>query len=391
MVVNMNYKKIHIGAGWYGLHNIGDDAVLKATVDNFSGDNNKVSVTTFKNDYMRKFIENVEFDYITTCYEKPNNGMYISRRNLVPSLKRLINEKKMYRNADLFIAGGGSTLTDCGWHSLRVINIAIKSGVNTIIFGPGMGTLKDEKLAKFLVNTCNKLEDIYVRDEYVKERLLNLGVHSNKVKVCYDPALTIKENININLKLYLSEEQIQLYNDNNINIAITLAGESDIINPTPINDLNVLIEYWRKKYNANIFLIPTNISNGMDLDVMRKLDLSDNVILLEKEFTPSDLVNFMGNMKFVLSSRLHMNILSSIKGTPSIGLVRNEKIINFANILGLNYYSLDKPEINDIKDYSDYLITNNDTIRYNIINKVNYMRQVHFEAVETVKNKYLNH
>ena len=382
-----SHKNILIGGPMYGAHNIGDEAILTSMINSFSGKCN-LGVLTFDNSWLRTNYPDVK-TYPIIAYSKPKFGLYVSpRKNPVKAFLNLKREKKFYSNVDLYICGGATILSDCPWHSLRTVDIALKAGAKVILFGVGMAELNDKSSIPFIRKVCNKLEDIYVRDEFVKERLENIGVEAGKVKICYDPALILNPSSDFIVDRYLNEKQIERYYNPRINIGVTLSGERDIINRTPIEDIKKVIEFWIKKYNANIFLIPTNTRKGMDIDLMKNLLCDSNITLVEQEFSPEDLIAFMKNFSFVMSSRLHMNILSSIVGTPSIGLVRNSKIIDFANLLGLKYFAVDKLDVTGIVKYSAELLNKNNDFRKSILESVDKMRKEHSNAVLRVRRKY---
>jgi len=382
------HKNIHIGGPMYGAHNIGDEAILTSMINSFSEKNN-ISVSTYDNERLKVKYPFVVNRSIYNCFSKPFFGLYISpRKNPIKAFINLKREKEFYSKKDLYICGGATILSDCPWYSLRTIDIALKAGAKTILFGVGMAEIKDKSAIPFIKKICNKLEDIYVRDNFVKRRLENIGIEANKIKICYDSALILNPSENFKVEKYLNNEQIEKYYNHYTNIGITLSGERDIINRSPINDIKKIIKFLIKKYNANIFLVPTNTRKGMDIDLMEKLLGDENISLIEQEFSPEDLIAFMKNFSFVISSRLHMNILSSIVGTPSIGLVRNSKIIDFAKLLGLKYFSIENLNIQDLERYCDELIDKNDNLQKEILRRVNKMRDIHLKTVIKIKRKY---
>jgi len=386
--ISSSRKHIHIGGPMYGAHNIGDEAILTSMINSFSGSHN-LSLSTFDGSNLKKNYPFVEMIPIVG-YSKPKLGLYVPpRKNPVKAFLNLKREMKFYSKVDLYICGGATILSDCPWHSLRTIDIALKARAKAVIlFGVGMAEMKDKLAIPFIRKVCNNLEDIYVRDNCVKKRLESIGVEAKRIKICYDPALILNPSNDFKLEKYLNDEQIEKYYNSQINIGVTLSGEKDVIDRTPIKYIQKIIEFWIKRYNANIFLIPTNTRKGMDIDLMKNLLSDENITLIEQEFSPEDLIAFMKNFTFVMSSRLHMNILSSIVGTPSIGLVRNSKIIDFANLLGLKYFDIDELNIDNILEYSRELISKNKDFRKNILKKVNKMREIHLKSVLEVREKY---
>ena len=61
-------------------------------------------------------------------------------------------------------------------------------------------------------------------------------------------------------------------------------------------------------------------------------------------------MGFLKNTKLIVSSRLHLNIFGACAGVPSIGLVRNRKIIDFAELLGMPYLELEKISVTTLEE-----------------------------------------
>ena len=122
---------------------------------------------------------------------------------------------------------------------------------------------------------------------------------------------------------------------------------------------------------------------------MSKLSINSNVILIKKRFEPEDLIQFLSKFHLVLSSRLHLNIFSSIVGTPFIGLIRNSKISDFSTLLELNSYYFNEIGSKAFYTYLDFMIENNKSIRKKILNNIEMMRSVHIDCVEEIFKKYL--
>jgi polysaccharide pyruvyl transferase WcaK-like protein len=378
-------KNIHIGGVYYGLKNVGDEAILESIINYFQ--EYDLTVSTYNDDWVKEKYSFVKTMPIKAGFRKPILGFYPISRNHPLSFFEIPSEKSMYKKADLYICGGATILSDCPWYSLRTVKLALDAGTRVILFGVGMAELKESD-KEFVRDTCNMLEDIYVRDENVIQRLVDIGVKREKLHYCYDVALSIKPNENLDLSKYLKQNDINLYQDSNKNIAITISGESDIKGQTSILKIKELIEFYRQEFDANIFLVPTNIRPGQDVDTMKELVIDKRCILMNKEFMPNDLIAFMENFEFVLSSRLHMNILSSIVGTPSIGLIRNAKVSDFGDLLGLKTFPIVDIDINSIKKYSQTFI-NNVEIKIDLKNKVKYMIEKQKNCVSEIKEKYL--
>ena len=389
-------KRIFLGGCPFGDENLGDDAILSSLLNTFGSRNDELTICKIVNkndDYLDSYINNKKLNtkiYTNKFYSPPIFGFSInSRRNPFKAFFNYQLDKRNIASKDLLICGGGTLITDLPWQIIKLANIANKLNVPTILFGMGMAEIKDNNSIKYLQKTLNQIDDIYVRDLFVKSKLSVLGVNEKKIKVCYDPAITLMPNSKFNLNTFLKKNEIEFYENDKIKIAISLSSESDIKKETDFNSINLMIKYLINKYNAIIFLIPTSHYKNCDIEFMSKLSNNSNVILIRKRFEPEDLIQFLSKFHLAISSRLHLNIFSSIVGTPFIGLIRNSKISDYSNLHQLNSYYFNQITNSEFYSHLDFMIENNISIRKKILTNIEIMRSVHLDCVEEIFKKYL--
>ena len=388
-------KKIYLGGCPFGGENIGDDAILSSLLNNFGGINSELTICKtgencgYLDEYVAKKGLNTKI-YRNKFYAPPILGLSINgRRNPIKAYFNNQLDKKHISSSNLLICGGGTLITDLPWQIIKLLAIAKKLGVPGVLFGVGMAEIKDKNSVNHLKSALNQIEDIYVRDEFVKAKLVKIGVLAEKIRICYDPAITLLPNKKWDINKSLEKNEIEVYTDNKIKIGISLSSENDIRKETNFKAINSIIQYLIKNYNAAIFLIPTNYRNNADYNFMKALSNQPNVVLVKNRFEPEDLIQFLSEFAIVLSSRLHLNIFASISGTPFVGLVRNSKIADYSNVHLLNSYHFEDINGQDILFYLDYLIEKNNSIRKTIINNVEQMKIAHNKCVNEILKKYL--
>ena len=379
-------KNIHIGGVYYGQHNIGDEAILLSMIKTFSYGKN-LSVSTYDSDWIEELFPEVKRHIIPVRYQKPKYGIFtVPARNVVKDYFKVKNELNFFRAKDIYICGGATILSDCPWYSLRTVQLAGKSRCDVYLWGVGMAELYDDETLWYIREVLNEkyVKKIFTRDEYVKERLIKLGVQTDKIFVSYDPAIMI-ESHQLDLEKYLSQEQKKLFMNGKKNIVLTISGEADVVKRTPIDVIKDAIKNIQKRYDANVFLIPTGCGKQCKdaeilLSIARELE-NWNVSVIIKEFTPNDLVTFLEGIDLIVSSRLHMNIFGACASTPSIGLVRNEKIIDFARLMGLPYLDLETLSSDQLEREAVNILENSSEYVSSIKKKVSEMRQQYQEAI----------
>lgn len=376
-------KKIHIGGVYYGQHNIGDEAIAYSMIKTFSK-NNSVSISTYGSEWIDELGWKVERHSIPVRFQKPKFGFIytVPARNLYKDIFKLKREVSYYKTKDVYICGGATILSDCPWYSLRTVELAGKAKLDVYLWGVGMAEVDDLKTLLYVKNVLNEnyVKMVFTRDEIVRERLINIGVNTEKVAISYDPAIMIDGNFSSPEK-YLTKVQMEMYFDDNPNIVLTISGEADIVKKTPIEVIKQAIFDIQVKYNANVFLIPTGCGKqckDTEFLISVATDLcNDHIVVIKKEFTPGDLVGFLKNVKLIISSRLHMNIFGACALTPSIGLVRNRKIIDFAQLMNLPYLELATLT-------KEYLVKDAEQI---LDNRVGYVKMISAE-VKKMREQY---
>lgn len=384
-------KKIHIGGVYYGMHNVGDEAILYSMINSFDKDN-KVSVSSYDSYWIDECFGDVERHLINIRYQKPKFGIYtLPRRKALSDFWKVKKEIQYLKSKDAYICGGATILSDCPWYSLRTVQLAEMAYIPSFLWGVGMAEIDDDETLKYISTVLNKsiVKKIYTRDELVKDRLINIGVEEKKLGVCYDPAIMIRGR-EYELRTYLSDKQIDLYKNGKVNIVVTVSGEADVIKRTPIDVIINAIKIIHQQYDANVFLIPTGCGiHCKDYEILESMANrinSERIIAVKKEFAPNDLVEFLKNVKLIISSRLHMNIFGACAGVPSIGLVRNRKIIDFASLLGLPFLEIEKLSETLILEITNLIMNNYIDYQENIINVVEKMRKQYVNANDEMQN-----
>lgn len=383
-------KKLHIGGVYYGQHNIGDEAILLSILKSMT--NFRLSVSTYGSEWIDEIFNDVERRTIELEYSKPKMGLFIDpKKRIFKNLMLISNEIKYLKTKDMYLCGGATILSDCPWYSLRTVQVANFSGVPAVLWGVGMAEIKDGDTIEYIkkILNSNGVKKVFTRDPFVRERLIKLGVSANKVAVSYDPAIMITGK-ELNLDYYIGKEKQGVFNNGRINVVLSVSGESDVVDKTPVDEIIYTAKAIQTQMRANVVLIPTGCgAQCLDSNFLRTI--SDELdprytILVEKEFAPEHLVEFLKGVDFIISSRLHMNIFGACAGVPSIGLVRNQKIIDFANLFDLPYIALERLKGQELFELSNRVLNNREIYSDSIKIKVNEMRKVYIDAVKTIES-----
>jgi polysaccharide pyruvyl transferase CsaB len=372
--------------GYYGLGNIGDEAVLSGMINSLS-----------------TYIDDVKFSVITNNPEETRALHNVSpipqsfKKGMMEFIKCQIRDKEMHRaynsinDCDVFILGGGSLLHDLTIYNLPILlsllRLAQKKGKITVVYGIGAGPL-ETKLGKYLCKkNLNRVDLLTVRDSKSKIALENCGVKN--VVQTVDPAFAI----NIPSKSDIDE----MLNKMNI------VTRDNIISTTAYTKLhNAELHYKthtdstpRRKIMANIYdQIMGDYGNTLLFLPTVKMDI-DNYVEIDKFMINSEkttIINYQSDFRYILSilsisdvligMRLHSLILATILGIPFVPITYDEKVCSYLRLINLDHLSvniadIDKPHFeesvyekycevrNNKSFYSKHLLDKADTLRKN--------------------------
>ena len=163
-------------SGYYGFHNNGDDALLKALTDELKREKEDVRIAVLSN--------------------KPEETKRIYRVDSVGRIAPFSLVRTMKRSKVL-LSGGGSLLQDetsskSLWYYLSVIKLAKMCGLKVMQFANGFGPVtkpRNVRLTASVINSC--VDKITLRDKASDKEMEKIGVTKERI-VTADPALLLK-------------------------------------------------------------------------------------------------------------------------------------------------------------------------------------------------------
>lgn len=365
-----NKKTILIGGDLFGYGNIGDEAILESDILLFEKD---VEIMVFTNDdtWLKEEYPNVCPVVTKDIIESP-----YTIKGILGNIKKICINRRYYKKADLFLLGGGTSMSDFPWHSLGQVCIASMLGIPSVIWGAGYVKVSSRRAERFVKRVLNNayVKSIYVRDKNVAKRLYDIGVSRQKIDYCYDPVI-VMDGREYKSEQYLTSRQQNILKNGKKNIVICLSGEREAQERTKLEPLIQLIRNMSELYN--VWLIPTGFVRGCDdLRLMNEInDKVDNTNLLTVEFRPKHLIAFLKQCDVVITSRLHMSIFAVCAGTPFIALERSEKNRDFADIMGFQCFQMRDSDIGKIQNVVEELIIHQQELRKLVIDKRIHMKQ----------------
>lgn len=301
-------------SGYYGFHNIGDEAILHAMLQAL-----RVAVPGLKVTVLSK----------DPVYTARQFGVHSVLRDNIGQVWRAL------KSADLLISGGGGLLQDVTGpksiiYYLSVAAMARSLGKPVFFYAQGIGPIHTALGRKLVRVVTNRVNAVTVRDTDSKEELTALGVTRPPVEITADPVLG------------LDPFQVNIARGKEILSSLGLEGG-------PIAGISVRPWKNAKNYLAvlaraaddladsgwQVLLVPMH--HPVDLDCCREVTarMSGPAFLLDRRIDYMDTLALTANLDLAIGMRLHFLIFSSLFGVPLVGIPYDPKVNCFLQSIGL--------------------------------------------------------
>ncbi|HER23665.1 MAG TPA: hypothetical protein ENO17_01145 [Candidatus Atribacteria bacterium] len=332
--------------GFYGQGNLGDEAILKALLQEFS---------KFPNIKVVVFCSKPKQVFRAHGVRSVNSQ---GRRNF---LRRIWEIK----TSDLFILGGGGLLKDYGNDSsslkewLRLLKFAKKLNIKTALCAVGVENIRYDESRKLIRDALDKVDVITVRDCSSKDILRDIRV-ANEVKVVSDPAVLLT-NINTDkLEDNLVSPKVIICIRHWFSKGFYI--EKPEINENFIRSLSIAADFLIEHYNKKIYFVPFRTTSYDDDRIVAKQVVSymkhkDKIYIHSSAPEVDEFIEMVKQSSLVIGMRLHSLILGTSIGVPVIGLEYMPKVRAYMESIKQSEYSLDLETITSEKLINKILIT----------------------------------
>jgi N-acetylglucosaminyldiphosphoundecaprenol N-acetyl-beta-D-mannosaminyltransferase len=308
--------------GYYGFHNLGDEAILKALIENIP--------------------RVLPFAEITVVSKQPAQteatfGVKAADRSLAAIGAAI-------KNCDVFMLGGGGLLQDStSLRSLLVylylINLAKKRGKKVVLLAQGIGPIKSRMGQYFSRRILNKVDLITVRDNFSYSELSRLKLKNpEKIFITAD----------VTPVLFFPVANAPTRGSPQTAAAQSLAQylQVGIAARTPLNHGHSLAQTLAtaadrliEQHHAQISFLPMQPRDHAFINRIRKMMKNPARTL---ELTLENACPQISELNLVIGVRLHALIFAALLGIPCIALNYDPKVAAFAEFMGIPSLSLDK-------------------------------------------------
>lgn len=305
-------------SGYYGFHNIGDEAVLRCVTEQVRGVIPDVELTILSND--------------------PRDTREKYHVNSIPRMNPWQVLRALW-NTDMLISGGGSLLQDAtSWSSilyyLSIILTALLFRKPVFIYSQGIGPIHGKFNRKITGWTLKKVNVIAVRDIQSAQLLEEIGIPRDHINITTDPVLSLEKADPEQGKAILRKSGL---NPDSGRLVVGWAVKSS--NEACLKEIVRSIRYLKEAYNADSVLIPFHFEQDAKCILQLKDCLGDEAYYVTEKQLIDEMLSIIGNLDLLVGVRLHSLIYAAVCNVPMIGISYDPKIDAFLESISLKSVS----------------------------------------------------
>lgn len=292
-------------SGYYGFHNVGDEAILFSIIHALRKQNPEIEITVLSNDPQ---------------YTEKTYGVKAVNRWKIKEVMAAI------KSSDGLISGGGSLLQDkTGNRSViyysAIMLIAKLLGKPFAIYAQGIGPIdkkRNETITKFAISKASFLS---VRDEDSKKFLKKIGV-KKEITLVPDPVLGFEITTE-------SSDWVLGSIPNKKFIAVSVRDW-----PSKVNYLQHIASSLDDLVQSGYEIVFIPMHGEHDEKTSQKLQklMAEASIVAPADLSIEDKIRVIGKSELLIGMRLHALIFAAVMGRPFTALSYDPKIDAFSNL-----------------------------------------------------------
>lgn len=223
---------------------------------------------------------------------------------------------KTINRSDVVVYNGAGELGehDLFVHQMLQLRVAQMMGKKVVPINQST-QLRDPVSLQILGRVYSEADSVYVRGWPSKQRLIENGVAAEKIQIAPDLVFRTQKPESVDVERAASAEGLD---SPTVGLCLTRQHAESL------DEWGRMIEHLRSIGREVMFV--TNSPNP-DLSVGRQLNRMFGVRVAAPRYGYHDYTSLLANFDFVVSSRLHTCILSSVAGVPAIPLdTRSKKL-----------------------------------------------------------------
>ncbi|HCI4280034.1 TPA: colanic acid biosynthesis pyruvyl transferase WcaK [Klebsiella variicola subsp. variicola] len=402
--------------------NRGDGAILRGLLDSLRKDENNIQV-----DILSRYAVSSEYllgesiiqDVLYSSRTKNSGGLFRKFQNkiknsllpqvllshargkgilryypLPPQVNQFIRQLHDY---DAVIQVGGSFFVDLyGSGQFEHILCSVIAKKPIYLLGHSVGPFENKSFREIAKYAFEQANEIVLREEVSRNLMLKDSFNMKNVIMGVDTAFLVRTDICPND--YMVQHWLNVINQNKT-VAITvrrlapfdkrLGVTQDEYEQSIADVIDHLISLG---YQVIAFSTCTGIESYHNddrmvaLSISKKVKKSSSFYIVMDELNDVQLGSLLSQCEFTIGTRLHSAIISINFGTPAIAINYEHKSLGVMQGLKMDGLSASIKDLisGNIKTHIDYLISNYDTINFELQSKVQETREIGHEIVSKI-------
>ncbi len=297
-------------SGYYGFQNLGDEAVLAATID-----------------ALRRLSPTLEIAVLTETPQDTSRAYGvdgISRRRL-PEIVRAL------AGCDLFLCGGGSLFQDVTswrspWYYLGVLALARRFARRSSVYAQGIGPLRGRLVRRVTAYLLDGVPLITVRDSASQAVLAQMGVRRPRIVLSADPSLLLTpEN-----SPAVGRERARWSGNAFFGLAVRSWGERG-------GTLDVVAAAARSvagRLGVRWICLPMHLPRDLSIADAVAARIGSAATVVRAHLSPREMLALIGTLDLLVGMRLHALLFAAAQGVPIVPIAYDPKVAALADDLG---------------------------------------------------------
>jgi len=297
-------------SGYYGFHNLGDEAVLAATVAELT-----------------RRRPGAELVVLSGAPEETSrvHGVSAIPRGDPRAVTRAL------RGADLFLSGGGSLFQDATswrspWYYLSVLAAARRLAGRTSVYAQGFERVHHAPVRMALAYLLNRVDLITVRDSASQGVLAEIGVRRPRIVLSADPTVLLSPLRSSRVEA----EQRRWGNGPLFGLAMRPWGAGVAAGAAAAAARTITA-----RLGVRWVLLPMHPPLDLAVAEMLADGLGDAAIVVRESFTPGEMLALIGGLDVLVGMRLHALVFAAIQGVPIVPIAYDPKVAALTSDLGM--------------------------------------------------------
>ncbi|MFP5501530.1 MAG: polysaccharide pyruvyl transferase CsaB, partial [Candidatus Sericytochromatia bacterium] len=308
-------------SGYYGFHNLGDEAILAAIVEQLRALDPTVQLTALSGD---------------PAYTRARLGISAVHRLDLPGIARA------FAGADCFVSGGGSLLQDVTGlgsvpYYLGLVKLAQWMGLKTMFLGQGIGPLRHASSRMMVGAVARKADVLAVRDAASRDLLARCGVEPGRIALTADPVLALSPAAPERVDALWSAIGLEAGRPV---VAVAIRPWATWFE-RQLKAFSAVLAQQADAWGAQILLLPFHRPDDDGLHeelayclATRPEGHRPHVATLQAPVEPEEMLGLLGRVDLLVGMRLHALIMAATAATPALGLVYDPKVTAFCQLAG---------------------------------------------------------